>query len=378
MKQKTIFYIFFLIFTNVNLFSQSYILTESSKVSILTCGSGNQLYSIFGHTAIRIKDNSLNLDVVYNYGTFDFNTPNFYLKFIKGDLQYFVSNTSFQTFLHEYQYDNRDMFEQVLNLNLYQKQQLLDVINNSLYSNERYYNYKFIDKNCTTMVRDKVVNVLENVSIIKIESSDKEDYRSTINAFLDNLFFEKLGINILFGYKTDLPAYKLFLPEELMVSLENLNIKEENFVLETNTLNSQDKKLLIANWWNSVYVLIAFLVLIAVVNNKRITYSYLTISGILGLFLLCVGFYSNHNEVLFNYNALLFNPLLIALVFLQFIKNKKLLNLFYNINLAFIGAYLIILLNKSQLFTVLPFILLNTYLLIKLKRENKYLPCSFS
>jgi len=76
-------------------FSQTYPLSPESKVSILTCGSGEQLHSIFGHTAIRIQEPSRNIDIVYNFGMFDFRTPNFYLKFVKGDMQYFVANSSF-------------------------------------------------------------------------------------------------------------------------------------------------------------------------------------------------------------------------------------------------------------------------------------------
>ena len=71
-------------------YSQGIKLSENAQISVITCGSGNEMYSIFGHTAIRVKDNLSNLDVVFNYGMFDFNTPNFYVKFLKGDLLYSV------------------------------------------------------------------------------------------------------------------------------------------------------------------------------------------------------------------------------------------------------------------------------------------------
>lgn len=102
-------------------YSQSNTLTESSKVSIITCGTGNESYSLYGHTAIRIKDSLRGIDVVYNYGAFDFNTPNFMLKFVKGDLQYFVTTNNYADFEYSYKYENRSIYEQELNLTIDQK-----------------------------------------------------------------------------------------------------------------------------------------------------------------------------------------------------------------------------------------------------------------
>ncbi len=65
-------------------FGQNILLSKSARASIITCDTGNETYSLFGHTAIRITDVENNLDVVYNYGAFDFATPNFVAKFTKG------------------------------------------------------------------------------------------------------------------------------------------------------------------------------------------------------------------------------------------------------------------------------------------------------
>ena len=122
-------------------------LSENTEVSILTCGTGSEIYSLFGHTAIRIKDTENQIDEVYNYGTFDFSTPNFYLKFVKGDLQYLETSCTFEEFFQEYLYEKRSVEEQVLNISTKQKQALFDYLNASLQSEERFYTYKFIDKN---------------------------------------------------------------------------------------------------------------------------------------------------------------------------------------------------------------------------------------
>ena len=119
MLKKITSFLIFLICINAN--SQYYKLSNQSNVSLITCGSGNELYSIYGHTALRFTDIENNLDVVFNYGNFDFGTPNFYLKFVKGDLQYFVGACIFNDFMQEYRETNRAVFEQILILSNDQK-----------------------------------------------------------------------------------------------------------------------------------------------------------------------------------------------------------------------------------------------------------------
>ena len=88
-------------------FSQNLPLSKEAKISVITCGLGNETYSYFGHTAIRVADPANNIDLVYNYGAFDFSTPNFVMKFAKGDLQYFVVVHPFVDFMNEYTYEKR-------------------------------------------------------------------------------------------------------------------------------------------------------------------------------------------------------------------------------------------------------------------------------
>ena len=146
---------FIILFTTINQsFGQNLLLSKDAHVSVLTCGTGNESYSLFGHTAIRISDPYNNIDVVYNYGAFDFNTPNFVLKFIKGDLQYFAVAHSYTDFINEYNYEKRSVYEQELNIPENLKQKLFDNLNTSLTSGDSHYTYKFIDKNCTSMVVD--------------------------------------------------------------------------------------------------------------------------------------------------------------------------------------------------------------------------------
>src|SRR6187399_943242 len=123
-KKTTLLFIF--LFCFFNSFGQQKTLSKDAFISILNCDSGSELYSLFGHTAIRVSDPVNSIDVVYNYGAFDFSTPNFYLKFTKGDLQYFITTSTYDEFLAEYRYYQRGVYEQKLNLTAIQKQHIAD------------------------------------------------------------------------------------------------------------------------------------------------------------------------------------------------------------------------------------------------------------
>lgn len=355
-----------LLIFSVSAFSQSPKLSENAQVSIFTCGRGEQLYSTFGHTALRIKDETNQLDVVFNYGTFDFRTENFYLKFVKGDLQYFMSVTSVEEFIFEYQTDGREVIEQTLDLPLSSKQKLLDELSAALYSSERYYTYKFIDRNCTTMVNEKISSVLNGKKMDKVD--DKTiSYRELLYPYFENYFWYKLGINIIFGAKTDAKAEQLFLPIELLHSLDQAKIEGKSLVTNKNTLVQGTPETQASfSFFNSIYCIIAFLVLLLLFNKRWLFLAYLFICGILGLFLCLVGLYSEHQEVLWNYNALLFSPLFLLLPFLKNDSLRK-VSLF---NVALLFVYAVIMVNKPHLPIMLPFMASALYMLLKIIGVN--------
>lgn len=349
-----IFIIVFLITFISKLHSQGYPLSNKAYASVLTCGSGNELYSIFGHTALRIKDSIQRIDVVYNYGMFDFSTPNFNLKFIKGDLQYFMASSSFDYFITSYIREDRDVFEQKLPLKPEEVQLLFSNLNRDLLSESRYYTYKFIDKNCTTMVAEKISPFFKNKTLEKVSNKDIS-YREIINSYLDNFYFEKLGINILFGYKTDEDAAQLFLPRELLESLSVKQTNENLLVKEVKILNKkQNPDTVIKFKLNSFYTLITILILL-VISNTRLVYSiYLTLFGLLGIFLLILPLFSQHKEIVFNYNTLLFNPLYLILLFLD--KKKTYFKKLLYTCVFLVVVHFVFILNKSQLLVFLPII----------------------
>jgi hypothetical protein len=361
---KKIFF-FLLLFSSIA-FSQEQKLSPSTEVSIFTCGRGDQLYSTFGHTALRVKDDENQLDVVYNYGAFDFRTENFYLKFVKGDLQYFMTATSVEDFIMEYQMDEREVIEQKLNLSLEKKQELFEHLNTNLFSTEKYYTYKFIDKNCTTMVADKI-NGLFNGKLIEKVDDKSISYRELLYPYFDDYFWYKLGINIIFGAKTDAKAEKLFLPVELLNSLDKAKVDGKLLVSKKEIIIKGKDKPTSFSFFNSIFFIITLLLLIIVINKRILSLSYLFACGLLGIFLCLVGFYSEHQEILWNYNALLFSPLFILLPFVKGNIFKKIID----VNLILLLVYILFIFTKPYLVLMIPFILSSIYILLKLKKKSQ-------
>ena len=364
--------LFISFFYSINSICQYQKLSNSAKISVLTCGAGGELYSIYGHTAIRIKDESLNLDVVYNYGNFDFATENFYAKFVKGDLRYFVAACNFNDFMAEYRETNRDVFEQVLKLNDFQKQQLFDELNTAIYSDERFYTYKFIDKNCETMVLNKVNKAFGNNVVTKVKTSN-DSYRTVLYSYVKNHFWENFGINIIFGMKVDNQASKLFLPDELMRNIEKSKIKNEAIAEKTTVLNKKTSSTAYFSFWNSIFPYSIILLLIAFFNKKGINILYFSVLGLAGIFFSLIGFYSFHEEIYCNYNVLLFNPSLLFLIYFIISKNTIWIKNICYFNLACLAIYLLVLINKAHLVMMLPMILCSVTLFYRLILANKKL-----
>ena len=107
--------------------AQQRTLSPEAEISVLTIGPGTSLNDAFGHNAFRINDNTFEIDLVFNYGVFDFDTPNFYTKFAQGKLEYKIGLNYYEDFFNSYVSQNRTIEEQILNLSQQEKQQLFDL-----------------------------------------------------------------------------------------------------------------------------------------------------------------------------------------------------------------------------------------------------------
>lgn len=358
-----------LLFSSLYSFGQSIKLSKNTQISVLTCGTGNESYSLFGHTAIRVRDSINTIDMVYNYGAFDFNTPNFVMKFMKGDLQYFAVVHSYPDFINQYQYEKRSVYQQELNIPLTLKQKLFDNLNTSLVSGESHYTYKFIDKNCTSMVVDIINKTIDTTAIVKNTDTDIT-YRTILYPYFDNHFYEKLGTSIIFGKKVDGLGTKIFLPFELQKSLKKVSFQNHPLAQKNKTILEFENETP-ASWWNNPYTYIAFLCFIIFIKKKNIYLFYLTIMAAIGVFFTFVGFYSSHLELGYNYNILLFNPTLLGLLYFYWTKNKKAIYNLALFNILSLGIYFFVIINKAHLVLVLPLVITNGIILARLAIENK-------
>ena len=364
---KTLFSLLFL-FSFIG-YSQNLPLSKDAKISVLTCGLGNETYSYFGHTAIRVADPANNIDLVYNYGAFDFATPNFVMKFAKGDLKYFVVVHPFADFMNEYNYEKRSVFEQELLISQESKQKLFDNLNTTLLSEDRYYTYKFIDKNCTSMVVD-IINKSLNGNIIVKKGSTDITYRSILFPYFDGHFYDKLGTSIIFGTKVDQLGTKIFLPFELKDSLEKTTFQNHPLAAKSQTLLSFEKETP-KSWWNNVYTYLFILAFVVFAHNKIVDKIYLLILSLMGIFFVVVGIYSFHQELAMNYNVLLFSPLLLILIFLSILKNKRWTYRFAVLHVIFLIVYALFIINKAYFLIVLPMIITSGFVLVRVAIRNK-------
>lgn len=208
---------------------------QDTRISLLTCGPGDAMYSMFGHSAVRVQDPSRGIDQVYNYGTFDFHTPNFYGKFMRGKLLYKLDLQSFRQFLREYQTDKREVYEEELLLEEGDKAAIMAFLADNYSPGKREYLYDFFFDNCSSRIRDVVEQALgPRLSYQFPETSGPATYRDAIDPYIDSRPWTDLGINLLLGMPTDRRADErgqMFLPDHLSANLAYARVDGEKPLL---------------------------------------------------------------------------------------------------------------------------------------------------
>jgi len=303
-------------------------LTHSKlRFSIITCDAGDDLYTIWGHTAIRVIDSVNQTDIVFNYGSFDFNTPNFVAKFMKGDLLYFISADTYSNFLYEYQYYGRDVHEQVLNLTAIEKEKWYSELQINMIGNNRFYLYNFIADNCTTKVKDGLFRHFQvNQYSIGIHSYREEVVSAP---YKNGLGWIGLGIDLLLGAVSDQTPnlnQEAFLPSLLFKKIA-LN---HRFVSATNHLKYNNKPIEKGGYpMNFLIVLLGLYIIISSWKNKisqgiarAFDISLLFILGTGGILVLYMSQFSLHNACHENYNLIWLHPIYLLAIPVYFISKK--------------------------------------------------------
>ena len=334
--QKNLLFLFLFLFVEITTAQQNQ-LSPQAEISVLTVGSGTSLNDAFGHSAFRIKDPLLRIDVTYGYGEYDFDAPNFYLKFAQGKLNYLISKTEFTRFYQVYNYFNRSIKEQVLNLSQTEKQKLYDYLINNYKPENRRYLYEFFYDNCATKIKD-VINVASNNTITFHNPKDFEEatFRTLIQNNLNKNSWGSLGIDLALGSVIDkkaTPEDYMFLPENIYRFFENATIRNTNepLVKESHVLYSKKPAP------HSSYFLISPLFVLGIIGlliiyityndykkekrTKWLDVTLFTVTGLIGVMLLLLWFATDHTGTHQNYN-LLWAFAINILVIGQLLRNK--------------------------------------------------------
>lgn len=297
-------------------------LSEEAKVSIVTMGPGDNLYDKFGHSAFRIEDPSRGIDAIYNYGVYDFDTPNFYMKFAQGKLLYKLEGVIAQPFIDYYKNQNRWIKQQELNLTYTEKQAVFTFLNNNLKPENKYYKYDFFYDNCATKMRDVLVSVLgKDLTFTKDFASEDKTFRKLIQQNVYWNSWGSLGMDVAIGAVTDKKANSWqyqFLPDYVFQAAASATIMRDGsktpLVNNTETIFNAPDREKGANFFSSplfIFSLIGLLIIALTYRdskrNKRsrvLDTIIFASSGIIGVLLCLLWFATDHSATANNYNVL--------------------------------------------------------------------------
>jgi Domain of unknown function (DUF4105) len=306
-------------------------LDSSWIVSVLTCTPGAELYSTFGHSAIRIRQEGSDLnaiDVIYNYGTFDGFQDNFVLKFARGKLEYCLSVESFQDFYYSYIQQERGVTEQTLNLSNEQKRDLFVLLAENSKVENRNYKYDFFYDNCATRIEQVLRKALGNGFEIKDASAGRNSFRDAIDLYLTRHPWGDYGIDLALGLPCDKKmeyGQSMFLPDSVFARLADAELNGKPLVAYTEEILMAEPSEYEDIFFTPLQVNIIWLVLcviIGVIFFTRRKYYLLTdritmfITGFVGLFLVFLWFFTDHTATAYNLNLLWANPVNLIIAFL--------------------------------------------------------------
>jgi len=366
MTARTLFFTILLLL-GVRALAQAPQLSERSQISLLTCAAGDELYYAFGHSSFRVQDSVLGIDVVYNYGTFDFNRPNFYLNFVKGKLIYSLSRRSFDDFLFEYEMEKRWVKEQILDLTLEQRNQLLAFFENNYLPQNRDYLYDPLLNNCSSITGDILKDQFGDAVVFDGSYLDQQyTFRQLVRQFMDVNSWSMFGIDLAFGSVVDRKATvqeHMFLPYYAMEQIRHTSLngkpllKRERSVLDYAEHTQQRFFPLTPLFW--FVLLLAFTALITYFDHKHQTrsrwldFTLFFISGLVGTFLLVLWLATDHTSTPKNFNVLWAFPLnaIVAFIFAFQDKLPAWSPKYLWTLLALIGLTLVLWIFKVQIFS---------------------------
>ncbi len=326
---------------------------DDVEVSLLTCGPGNEVYSLFGHTAIRVCLPSRGMDIVVNYGMFSFKQKYFIPRFVLGLTDYQMGITTFDDFKAEYEYEQRWVFEQILNLTSKEKSALLQAIDRNYKPENVTYRYNFFYNNCTTKARDLIAANIDGKIKYNSATSEYPSFRELCHSKTFNNRWSQFGNDLLLGIQADLPtniSEQQFLPENLehdfsLATIETNTDEANNATIGAN--NASPRKLVS----HEEYIIpkyvaasaapdslpspraLAIVIAIIIIGVSLIEYFWsknlwltdailMPAIGLAGM-ILFVMIFSKHPTVNINFQILIFNPIALFMAIPMLMKQRK-------------------------------------------------------
>ena len=358
MKRAYSFIILLLLLITGSLQSQEITLGPEAKISVISCGPGEDLYASFGHSAFRVQDPAQQIDWVFNYGTFDFDTPNFYLKFARGKLLYALSVQRFENFLYTYQLENRWVREQVLNLTGEQRNTLFQFLQKNHLPENRYYKYDFLFENCATKIPEVLKTVLgPRLAYQHSFAKGDRSFRDLIQMNLRRNSWSSFGIDLALGSVIDRKARQeeyIFLPEFVKSQMDEASVdgeplvQRERRILELNNPNIENYFTATPLFW--LLMLLLFTLAFTLIDyrnqarNRWFDFLLFTMSGLCGLVIAFLWFFTDHTSTQWNANILWAFPLNLFLgsVLLQKMPSQNYLIPYLWILLALLGISVVL------------------------------------
>ena len=336
-------------------------LSSSATISLLTTGpSSKELYAAFGHSSIRIKDSTQHLDILFNYGVFDFSQPNFYLNYIKGYLIYSLGLFDVDRYISQTKKEGRSLLIQQLSLDSSTQQSLYEHLLTNYSPEKRKFRYDYIYENCATKIRDlletEVVGLRFGTNYLKSTQSPSTA-RELMNEKMLSFPWEKFGINLLLGVELDRPlqarAY-MFLPEYVEQAVRSAEINNSTKLVAKEQLLLPNKQSSSSFPWPGLLLggllVSVFFISYRDARQGRSTYwvdtILLAVCGSLGLLMLLLWVATDHHST-WNYNLLWAWPT--HLLLLVVLCKKKWRTSFFLPYMKIYGLLLVALLLGSQL-----------------------------
>jgi hypothetical protein len=300
---------------------------EYPIISILTCSPGKELYTAFGHTAIRVQDSVDGKwsDQVYNYGTFQF-SDDFYYKFVQGHLDYYLSVTDFSEFQYNYLIEGRGINEQFLLIPLQDKLELKGALEENAKKSNRVFRYHFFKDNCSVRVWKIILGALSEYKL-SISCQANGTFRQSIRPYLKLHSWGHFGIDLALGEPCDEKMSledMAFLPDSLEKLLSNTTYNDRPLVSPVTELIPVDEnKIEIISvtpfklCWIWFFLVLSIGTWIGSRGKLRTILDSFSILvyGVLGCFIVFLWFFTDHDTAHQNWNLLWANPIWLITMF---------------------------------------------------------------